>query len=94
MAARGQRDAERAADRGHRGSAARRVPPSKDTYGETGASSVLTRGLAELRDAGADVVGVAAIGDRDTGAREAMIEAVRLAYRYLLNLAALTCDAG
>jgi orotate phosphoribosyltransferase len=41
-----------------------------------------------LTEAGASVVGVATVVDRDTGAREA-IEARGLRYRYLLGLADL-----
>jgi orotate phosphoribosyltransferase len=63
----------------------RRVLAVEDT--STTGGSVLTA-VAALRDAGADVVGVAAIVDRDTGAAQA-IEAAGLSYRYLLNLADL-----
>ncbi|HEY3610636.1 MAG TPA: orotate phosphoribosyltransferase [Pseudonocardiaceae bacterium] len=62
-----------------------RVLAVEDT--STTGGSVLTA-VAALREAGADVVGVAAIMDRDTGAREA-IEAAGLPYRYLLGLADL-----
>jgi len=55
----------------------RRVVAVEDT--STTGGSVLTA-IAALRDAGADVVGVAVIVDRDTGAREA-VEAEGLAYR-------------
>lgn len=59
-----------------------RVLAVEDT--STTGGSVLTA-VAALREAGADVVGVAAVVDRDTGAREA-IEAAGLPYRYLLDL--------
>jgi orotate phosphoribosyltransferase len=49
----------------------------------TGASPLTA--VAALREAGAQVVGVATVVDRNTGAREA-IEAVGLEYRYLLDL--------
>jgi orotate phosphoribosyltransferase len=61
--------------------AGRRVLAVEDT--STTGGSVLTA-VAALREAGADVVGVAAIVDRDTGAREA-IEAAGLPYRYVLT---------
>ena len=57
--------------------AGRRVLAVEDT--STTGGSVLTA-VEALREAGADVVGVAVIVDRDTGAREA-IEAEGLAYR-------------
>jgi orotate phosphoribosyltransferase len=57
--------------------AGRRVLAVEDT--STTGGSVLTA-VQVLREAGADVVGVAVIVDRDTGAREA-IEAEGLAYR-------------
>lgn len=57
-----------------------------DDTSTTGAS-VLTA-VDALTDAGARVVGVATVVDRDTGAREA-IEARGLAYRHLLGLADL-----
>jgi orotate phosphoribosyltransferase len=41
--------------------------------------------VAALREAGANVVGVATVVDRDTGAREA-IEAAGLPYRAVLSL--------
>jgi orotate phosphoribosyltransferase len=44
--------------------------------------------VAALRDAGADVVGVATVVDRDTGARQA-IEAAGLPYRAVLNISDL-----
>ena len=50
----------------------------------TTGASVLTA-VAALRDAGADVVGVATVVDRDTGARQA-IEAAGLLYRAVLNI--------
>jgi orotate phosphoribosyltransferase len=53
----------------------------------TTGGSVLTAVRAAL-DAGAEVVGVAAVVDRDTGAREA-IEAEGLAYRAVLSVADL-----
>lgn len=63
----------------------RRVLAVEDT--STTGGSVLTA-VTALRDAGADVVGVAAIVDRDTGAAQA-IEAAGLSYRYLLDRADL-----
>jgi orotate phosphoribosyltransferase len=59
-----------------------RVLAVEDT--STTGGSVLTA-VAALREAGADVVGVATVVDRNTGAREA-IEAEGLPYRYLLDL--------
>jgi orotate phosphoribosyltransferase len=53
----------------------------------TTGASVLTA-VAALRDAGADVVGVATVVDRDTGARQA-IEAAGLPYRAVLNISDL-----
>jgi orotate phosphoribosyltransferase len=53
----------------------------------TTGASVLTA-VAALRDAGADVVGVATVVDRDTGARQA-IEAAGLPYRAVLNMSDL-----
>ena len=53
----------------------------------TTGSSVLTA-VEALREAGAEVVGVATVVDRNTGAREA-IEAAGLPYRSLLGLADL-----
>lgn len=50
----------------------------------TTGGSVLTA-VEALREAGANVVGVATVVDRNTGAAEA-IEAAGLPYRYLLNL--------
>ncbi|MDQ5855830.1 MAG: orotate phosphoribosyltransferase, partial [Actinomycetota bacterium] len=44
---------------------------------------------AALRAAGAEVVGVATVVDRDTGAREA-VEAVGLPYRAVLQLSELS----
>ncbi|MTD57660.1 orotate phosphoribosyltransferase [Amycolatopsis pithecellobii] len=58
-----------------------RVLAVEDT--STTGSSVLTA-VEALREAGATVVGVATIVDRNTGAREA-IEKEGLAYRYLLS---------
>ena len=63
----------------------RRVLAVEDT--STTGGSVLTA-VEALREAGADVVGVAAVVDRDTGAAQA-IEAAGLPYRYLLDLADL-----
>jgi orotate phosphoribosyltransferase len=63
----------------------RRVLAVEDT--STTGGSVLTA-VDALREAGADVVGVAAVVDRDTGAAEA-IAAAGLPYRYLLDLADL-----
>ena len=54
----------------------------------TTGASVLTA-VAALREAGANVVGVATVVDRDTGARQA-IEAAGLPYRSILNLSDLT----
>ncbi|MGH3435047.1 MAG: orotate phosphoribosyltransferase [Sciscionella sp.] len=53
----------------------------------TTGGSVLTA-VAALREAGAEVIGVATVVDRDTGAKQA-IEAAGLPYRYLLDLADL-----
>jgi orotate phosphoribosyltransferase len=60
-----------------------RVLAVEDT--STTGGSVLAA-VEALRAAGADVVGVATVVDRNTGAREA-IEAAGLPYRYLLDLA-------
>jgi len=65
--------------------AGRRVLAVEDT--STTGSSVLTA-VEALRNAGAEVVGVASLADRDTGARE-RIEAAGLGYRYLFGLADL-----
>lgn len=65
--------------------AGRRVLAVEDT--STTGSSVLTA-VEALRAAGAEVVGVAVIVDRDTGARE-KVEAAGLPYRYALGLADL-----
>ena len=65
--------------------AGRRVLAVEDT--STTGSSVL-EAVGVLREAGADVVGVATVVDRDTGAAEA-IGAAGLRYRYLLDKAAL-----
>ena len=62
--------------------AGQRVLAVEDT--STTGGSVLTA-VEALREAGAIVVGVATVVDRDTGAREA-IEKEGLAYRYLLDL--------
>lgn len=65
--------------------AGRKVVAVEDT--STTGRSVLTA-VEALREAGADVVAVAVIVDRGTGAREA-IEAQGLAYHYLYGLADL-----
>ncbi len=65
--------------------AGRRVVAVEDT--STTGGSVLTA-VEALREAGADVVGVAVIVDRDTGAREA-VEAAGLEYRWAYGLADL-----
>lgn len=62
--------------------AGRRVVAVEDT--STTGGSVLTA-VEALREAGADVVGVAVIVDRDTGARE-KIEAEGLEYHFLFGL--------
>jgi orotate phosphoribosyltransferase len=62
--------------------AGQRVLAVEDT--STTGGSVLTA-VEALNEAGATVVGVATVMDRDTGAREA-IEKEGLPYRYLLNL--------
>jgi orotate phosphoribosyltransferase len=54
----------------------------------TTGASVLTA-VAALREAGADVVGVATVVDRDTGAREA-VEAAGLPYRAVLSFRELS----
>jgi orotate phosphoribosyltransferase len=59
----------------------RRVLAVEDT--NTTGGSVLTA-VTALREAGADVVGVAVIVDRDTGARQ-RIEAEGLAYRFAVS---------
>lgn len=61
--------------------AGRRVLAVDDT--STTGGSVLTA-VTALREAGAEVVGVAVIVDRDTGARE-RIEAAGLAYRFAIS---------
>lgn len=63
----------------------RRVLAVEDT--STTGGSVLTA-VEALREAGAEVVGVAVIVDRATGAQE-MIEAAGLPYRYAVSLADL-----
>jgi orotate phosphoribosyltransferase len=63
----------------------RRVLAVEDT--STTGGSVLTA-VEALREAGADVIGVAVIVDRDTGAKE-KIEALGLPYRYAISLADL-----
>ncbi|MGD9529255.1 orotate phosphoribosyltransferase [Pseudonocardia sp.] len=65
--------------------AGRRVLVVEDT--STTGSSVLTA-VRAVRDAGAEVVGVVTVVDRDTGAREA-IEVEGAPYRALLGLADL-----
>jgi orotate phosphoribosyltransferase len=65
--------------------AGRRVLAVEDT--STTGGSVLTA-VAALRDAGADVVGVAVVVDRETGARQA-VEAAGLEYRAVYGLADL-----
>ncbi|MCW2856486.1 MAG: orotate phosphoribosyltransferase [Marmoricola sp.] len=65
--------------------AGRRVLAVEDT--STTGGSVL-EAVRALRDAGADVVGVAVVVDRDTGAREA-VEAEGLAYRYAVGISDL-----
>jgi orotate phosphoribosyltransferase len=65
--------------------AGRRVVAVEDT--STTGGSVLTA-VAALREAGADVAGVAVIVDRGTGAREAVAEA-GLEYRFAYCLADL-----
>jgi orotate phosphoribosyltransferase len=60
----------------------RRVLAVEDT--STTGSSVLTA-VAALREAGAEVVGVAVIVDRSTGARQ-KVEAERLEYRFAYGL--------
>jgi orotate phosphoribosyltransferase len=65
--------------------AGRRVLAVEDT--STTGGSVLAA-VEALREAGAEVVGVAVIVDRDTGAREA-IEAAGLPYRFAFGLADL-----
>ena len=63
----------------------RRVLAVEDT--STTGGSVLTA-VEALREAGAEVVGVAVIADRNTGARE-KVEAAGLPYRYVYDLADL-----
>ncbi|MGI8459013.1 MAG: orotate phosphoribosyltransferase [Propionibacteriaceae bacterium] len=65
--------------------AGRRVLAVEDT--RTTGGSVLTA-VEALRAAGAEVVGVAVIVDRDTGAKE-KVEAAGLPYRYAIGLADL-----
>lgn len=65
--------------------AGRRVLAVEDT--STTGGSVLSA-VEALREAGAEVVGVAVVVDRDTGAREA-IEAAGLPYRHAFGLADL-----
>lgn len=65
--------------------AGRRVLAVEDT--STTGGSVL-EAVAALREAGAEVVGVAVIVDRDTGARQA-VEAEGLPYLYALGLSDL-----
>lgn len=63
----------------------RRVLAVDDT--STTGGSVLTA-VEALREAGAEVVGVAVIVDRDTGAKE-LVEAAGLPYRYAISAADL-----
>jgi orotate phosphoribosyltransferase len=70
--------------------AGRRVVAVEDT--STTGGSVLTA-VEALREAGADVVGVAVIVDRDTGARQA-VEAAGLIYRPAFTLADLELPAS
>ena len=63
----------------------RRVLAVEDT--STTGGSVLTA-VEALREAGAEVVGVAVIADRDTGARE-KVEAAGLPYRFVYDLSDL-----
>jgi orotate phosphoribosyltransferase len=65
--------------------AGRRVLAVEDT--STTGGSVL-EAVAALRAAGAEVVGVAVVVDRDTGAREA-VEAEGLDYRYVVGISDL-----
>ncbi|NLF06281.1 MAG: orotate phosphoribosyltransferase [Actinomycetales bacterium] len=65
--------------------AGRRVVAVEDT--STTGGSVLTA-VEALREAGADVAGVAVIVDRDTGARE-VVEAAGLSYHAIFSLADL-----
>jgi orotate phosphoribosyltransferase len=65
--------------------AGRRVLVVEDT--STTGGSVLTA-VEAVREAGAEVVGVAVIVDRNTGAKE-LIEAAGLEYRYAVGLADL-----
>ena len=65
--------------------AGRRVVAVEDT--STTGGSVMTA-VEALREAGADVAGVAVIVDRDTGARE-VIEAAGLSYHAIFSLADL-----
>lgn len=65
--------------------AGRRVLAVEDT--STTGGSVLTA-VEALQEAGAEVIGVAVIVDRDTGAKE-KIEALGLTYRYAISLADL-----
>jgi orotate phosphoribosyltransferase len=66
--------------------AGRRVLAVEDT--STTGGSVLTA-VEALREAGADVVGVAVVVDRDTGARQS-VEAAGLEYRAVYGLADLS----
>ncbi|MDQ2708773.1 MAG: orotate phosphoribosyltransferase [Actinomycetota bacterium] len=70
--------------------AARRVLVVEDT--STTGASVLAA-VHAVREAGAEIAGVVAVVDRDTGARE-VIEAEGLAYRALLGLADLELPSG
>jgi orotate phosphoribosyltransferase len=66
----------------------RRVLALEDT--STTGGSLLTA-VEALREVGAEIVGVATVADRETGAQEA-IEAAGLAYRSLLGLSDLGLD--
>ena len=68
----------------------RRVLAVEDT--STTGGSVLTA-VEALRQAGAEVVGVAVIVDRDTGARE-RVEEAGLSYRYAIDAEDLGLDLG
>jgi orotate phosphoribosyltransferase len=70
--------------------AGRRVLAVEDT--STTGGSVLTA-VAALRDAGAEVVGVAVIADRSTGAAE-KVEAEGLEYRFAFGLDDLGLAVG
>lgn len=67
----------------------RRVLAVEDT--STTGGSVMTA-VEALREAGADVAGVAVIVDRDTGARE-RIESAGLAYRFAISVSELDIES-